>query len=155
MKQSSMENQMKKTTLAAFVALGALTGAQAGDEGALKKELSALEGKWTMVKLVSREKEVQGFKGAALEFLKDGKTFVSTKGNLVSKGIFEVNPATKQKTITLFPPEEKGNVFFGIYKIEKNVMTICGTEHARDGRPTEFALKDGKQLVIVTLERAK
>jgi uncharacterized protein (TIGR03067 family) len=143
---------MKKTTLALFVVLAVLTIARAGDEAALKKALAALEGKWSTVKVVSREKEVE-LKGGALEFLKDGRTFESTKDEVVTKGVFEVNPATNPKTITLFPPEKNGNVFFGIYKIEKDEMTICGTESARDGRPTEFALKEGKSFVIVTLKR--
>jgi uncharacterized protein (TIGR03067 family) len=145
---------MKAFGLSLVAGLVLLVGAQAGDDAALKKELTALQGKWTFVKLESGGKEPEDFKGSTMEFLNDGKTVQFAKGDLVKKGTFEVNPATKPKTITIFPNDE-GNVMFGIYKIEKDVMTICATERVSDRRPTEFALKEGKKFVIVTAERTK
>ena len=130
-----------------------LVDARAGDESALKKDLSELQGKWKVTKIQANEK-VPDDLNITIEFLKDGKSVEIKNGAIVKKGIVEINPATRPRTITIFP-EERDRVMLGIFKIEKNTLTICISESIRDGRPEDFILKEGKSFGILTAERAK
>jgi uncharacterized protein (TIGR03067 family) len=144
---------MNTLRLAAFAGLLFVVGAHAGDETALKKELAAVRGKWNVIKGEANKKVPEDFK-MTIEFLNDGETVEFKTGDVVKKGTVELNPATRPKTITIFP-EERDRILLGIYKIEKNLLTICIGEYIRDGRPMEFALKEGKGFGILTAERAK
>ena len=43
----------------------------------------------------------------------------------------------------------------GIYQLDTNKLKLCLAPESGDGRPGEFALKDGKNFVLILLERAK
>jgi uncharacterized protein (TIGR03067 family) len=140
------------TTFAAtlFVALAA----QAGDDAALKKENAALQGVWKISKFESPKGEDADHIGATLEFDKDGKNILFTHNGNAKKGTFKINPAGKPKEIDIAPTDEN-KTMEGIYTIEKSMLKICMTMNPGDGRPSEFATKDGKGYVLITLEKQK
>ena len=139
------------TSFAAVLLVG--LAAQGGDDAVLKKEKAALEGAW---KIVSRE--TLNSKGAppgstVWEFGKDGKSLTTTKDGKATKGTFTLNPAGKPKEIDIMLSKDK--TVEGIYQIEKDTLKLCFATNPGDGRPTEFAPKEGKAYVVLTLERAK
>src|ERR1700722_5456121 len=87
----SKEIRMKSVGIAAVAVLVSLVNAHAGDDAALKRETDALQGKWNWVKTESKDKKPEDFKGATMEFLKDGKTTVFAKGEFMKKGVLEIN----------------------------------------------------------------
>ena len=148
---------MKTLGLASFAAclLVALT-AHGGDEAALKKERAALQGLWKVVEFEGPNGKKDDVVGATLEFDKDGKNITLMRNNESKKGTFKLNPAAKPKEIDITPSDGKEKTMEGIYVIEKNTLKICLCEESSsDGRPNEFAVKEGKKYVLITLERAK
>lgn len=145
---------MKALGLASFAAgLFVVLTAQAGDD-AQKKEKAALQGTWKILSFENNQGKDTNFEGATIEFDKDGKNLTFSKDGQAKKGTFTLNPTGKPKEIDIKPGDEN-KTFEGIYRIEKDKLTLCLAPESGDGRPSEFALKDGKNYVLVTLEKAK
>ena len=147
---------MKPLGLALASFVGCLVVAltvQAGDD-AQKKEKAALQGVWKIVEFEGPDGKKDDAVGATLEFDKDGKNMTFTKGSETKKGTFTLNPAGKPKEIDITPDNEN-KAFEGIYEIKGKTLKICLCPGGNDGRPTEFAVKDGKKFVLLTLEKAK
>lgn len=146
---------MKTLGLAAFAAsLLVVVAAQGGDDAALKKERAALQGVWKITKFEKAQGEDANLIDATLEFDKDGKNITFTRNDDTKKGTFKLNPAGKPKEIDISPVGE-GKTMEGIYQIEKSTLKICMADRAGDGRPSEFAVKEGKSYVLITLEKQK
>jgi uncharacterized protein (TIGR03067 family) len=149
------ENSMKALGLASFAAtLFIAVAAQAGDDEAQKKERAALHGVWKIISLENNKGKDPNIEGATLEFDKDGKNLTFSKDGQTKKGTFTVNPTGKPKEIDIKPNDEN-KTFEGIYRIEKDKMTLCLAPDSGDGRPNEFALKEGKNYLIIIMERSK
>ncbi len=145
---------MKALGLASFAARLLVTfTVQAGDDAALKKEKAALQGVWKIVSFETPDGKNDDLVDATFEFDKDGKSITFTKGNETKKGTFKLNPAGKPKEIDISPSDEN-KTFEAIYQIDKKTLKLC-LSTGNDGRPNEFAVKDGKKYVLVTMERAK
>jgi uncharacterized protein (TIGR03067 family) len=147
---------MKALGLTAFAAtLFVALAAQGGDDETLKKENAALQGVWKITKFENPKGEEDGnLAGATLDFDKDGKNLTFTHNGETKKGAFRLNPAGKPKEIDISPANED-KTHEGIYQVEKSTLKICLTMNPGDGRPSEFATKDGKGFVLITLEKQK
>jgi len=147
---------MKTLGLASFaVGLLVVLTAQGGDD-ALKKEQAALQGVWKVISLETPNGKQDDVAGATLEFDKEVKNLTFTKGGETKKGTVKLNPAGKPKEIDIVPNEDANKKMEGIYVLEKDTLKICVCpEGSGDGRPSEFAVKEGKKYVLLTLERAK
>lgn len=125
---------------------------------AAKKELKALEGKWTGTKFVidgndvpapeGDEKSIE-FKGR--KFLVAGKEFFD---------IVSVDPSADPKLIDFKGLQDmgdisKGTVYEAIYKIEKDTLTIALYFGAGQKRPAKFESDKDSKVVLVTFERVK
>ena len=121
------------------------------DEAAIKKEKELLKGTWKFESVKSPKGDKDDFGDAKLEFFTDGKVQF-TKGTEQKKATYKINPAGKPKEIDL-KPEGKEEAMQGIYRIEKDTLTICICEGQNVARPTEFEAKD--KNVLVTLKRVK
>ena len=143
-----------KTLGSLAVVVLAVYSAHGGDEAALKKVRAALEGKWKVVSMETFKGKDEGAVGSTFEFDKEGRyVWVTGKGNqLLKKARFKLNPGRKEIDID---PDNETRTYEGIYAIEKDKLTICLALNASDGRPTEFAIKDGKNHAVIKLERAK
>jgi len=143
-----------KKLLAVTIGFVLLTGAMAvGQDGdaAIKKDTELLKGKWKFESVKSAQGEKEDFAEATLEFFTDGKVQF-TKGTEQKKATYKINPAGKPKEIDL-KPVDKDDAMQGIYRIEKETLTICICEGQNVARPTEFEAKD--KNVLVTLKRVK
>jgi len=133
-----------------FLLLNGVTAVGQDDE-AVKKDKELLKGTWKFESVKSAQGEKEDFGDAKLEFFTDGK-IQFTKGGDQKKATYKINPAGKPKEIDL-KPEDKDEAMQGIYRIEKDTLTICITEGQNAARPTEFEAKD--KNVLVTLKRVK
>ena len=148
---------MKALGLTAFAAtLFIAFAAQGGDDAALKKENAALQGVWKVVGLDTPDgKKGDDLAGATLEFDKDGKKLTFTFKDKTKKMTFKLNPAAKPKEIDI-TGDDDNKTLEAIYVIEKNTLKICLCDDgSNDGRPSEFAVKEGKKFALITLEKAK
>lgn len=132
-------------------------GAAAQEKNEIKTELKKFEGTWKIksfdltgkkesVPAEEREKIRLTFAGEKLSFKgtpqRDRETTI------------ELDPSKKPPHITIRPPkdEAKGETILGIYRFDKDTLTICGSPKER---PTEFALTEGTQNGLLVLERVK
>jgi len=145
---------MQTLSITSFAAGLLIVFAAQGDEAALKKERAALQGTWKIVNLETAKGKDNNAEGATIEFDKDGKNLVFTHNNEAKKGTFKLNPAGKPKEIDIKPADED-KTFEGIYELSKDKLKICLSMGNNEGRPGEFATKEGKSFVLVELERAK
>jgi RNA polymerase sigma factor (sigma-70 family) len=133
-------------------ALADRPAAAAKDEA--PKDEEKIVGTWAYMSLV------KGGQKAPEEEVKEGKLIFAADGKLTAKlpqgekgGTYKLGPAKKPKAITI--TTENGGTFLGIYKLERDTLTVClGDENAND-RPTEFASKEGTKVVLLVLKRAK
>lgn len=146
---------MKTLGLASFTGcLIVAVTVQAGGEADLKKEHTALQGVWKIIGFETPDGKKDDLNDATMEFDRDGKTLTFTKGNDTKKGTFKLNPAGKPKEIDI-KPNDDNKTFEGIYEIKGKTLKLCLCPDGNDGRPSEFAIKDGKKHVLITMERAK
>jgi uncharacterized protein (TIGR03067 family) len=147
---------MKTLGLASFAVVLAVTLVSQGGDDAVKKEKAALQGVWKIVRVETPKGNETDLEGATFEFDKDGKNVVFMHNNQTKKGTYKLNPAGKPKEIDITASDDNIKTLEGIYKIDKNQLKIClCPDGSGDGRPSEFAVKDGKKFVLITLEKTK
>ena len=127
------------------------------DSDAVKKDMAALDGGWTMV---SGERD-----GGALDqervksakrVSKDGETSVSFGDQLLMKAKFTVDPSKDPKTIDYDMTEgtNKGKKQLGIYELDGDTFKACFGAPEAD-RPTDFTSKPGEQRTLTVWKRQK
>ncbi|MBN9122693.1 MAG: TIGR03067 domain-containing protein [Planctomycetes bacterium] len=149
--------------IAALVAL-ALAAPAAPEEkekelsAAAKKELKALEGKWTATKITIDGTDVPApdnddkfieFKGR--KFLLGGNEFFDVTG---------LDPSADPKLIDFkglrdMGDIQKGTVYEAIYKLEKDTLTLALYFGSGQKRPDKFESGKDSKIALVTLEREK
>ena len=142
---------MKKLMALSSLVFLTVSVAVAQDDAAVKKDKELLKGIWKIESMEGAQGKKDDFEGATLEFKTDGN-LEFTKGGETKKATYSINPAGKPKELDL-KPEDKDEAILGIYRIEKEVLTICIVEGQGNARPTEFAAKD--RNVVVKLKRVK
>ena len=125
-----------------FLAIGLAIGQ---DDAAVKKDKELLKGVWKIESFEKQDGKDENFTGATIEFKTDGNAEF-TKDNDAKKATYSINPAGKPKELDL-KPEGKDEAMLGIYRVEKDMLTICIVEGQGNARPTEFAAKDRNVLV--------
>jgi uncharacterized protein (TIGR03067 family) len=125
-----------------------------------KKDQEALQGTWRPVSSEQGGKDdTEQSKDYALVFDKD--TFTVKKGDEVMlKGTFKLDPSKKPKTIDMTITEgrrddDKGKELHGIYELSKDGLRWCTSGPGVEGRPKEFATKEGTRDLLVTLKKDK
>jgi uncharacterized protein (TIGR03067 family) len=140
------------------VAAVALSGPLGRAEDA-KDDLKVLAGKW---KLVAGERGGEAIPegdvpAGTVTFDKDGRVTASV-ADYESEGTIKLDPTKKPKTmdITHTKGPDKDKQQFGIYKLEKDKLTICVAHPGKpvEDRPTGFTTKDSDHVLFV-FERVK
>jgi uncharacterized protein (TIGR03067 family) len=136
-----------KALMAVFAGLALLVSARAQDEAAVKKDKALFKGTWKFESFETPEGKQEDF-DATLSF--DGNKIEFKKGDESKKGTFTLNPAGKPKEIDLKADDKE---MPGIYKVDKETLTLCICVEAGQARPSEFAAKNG--CVLARLKRLK
>lgn len=89
----------------------------------------------------------------AIEFTDDGKVFVGVGGpgedRPIKSGTYTSRPAELELVLSPALPEPLP----GIYKLDKDRLTVCVQNSPGKKRPTEFAAAEGSGCVLLTLKR--
>jgi uncharacterized protein (TIGR03067 family) len=128
--------------------VGASVGVSAQDDAVVKKDKELLKGTWKIESLETPQGKQDDIAGATMTFDDDKVEF--KKGDETKKATITLNPAGKPKEIT-FKTDDK--TMEGIYRVEKETLSICLAVQPGAARPNEFAAKD--QYVLVTLKKEK
>jgi uncharacterized protein (TIGR03067 family) len=139
-----------------MIAVVVLVGA-AGVQDDTKKEMSQLEGAWSMVSgeangLSMPKETVKGGKRVA----KDGETTITIGGQVYFSAKFSIDPTKKPKTIDyiMTAGPTKGKTHLGVYELEGDTVRFCFAAPDKD-RPTEFTAKEGSQRTLSVWKRDK
>jgi uncharacterized protein (TIGR03067 family) len=126
-------------------------------QDAAKKEMSQLEGEWSMV---SGEADGVSLPEATVKtgkrVAKEGETTISFGGQVYFKAKFRIDPTKKPKAIvyTMTEGPTKGKTHLGIYELDGDTVKFCFAAPGKD-RPTEFTSKKGSQQTLSVWKRLK
>ncbi len=137
-----------KVLVAMTAGLVFLVGAQ--DDAAIKKDKGVLKGLWKFESLEAQDGKKDDLNDATLKFEQDNIQF--TKGDERKKVSYTINPAGQPKEIDV-KPEDRDQPMPGIYRVEKDTLTLCIAFAPGAARPNEFAAKESN--VLITLKRVK
>jgi uncharacterized protein (TIGR03067 family) len=139
------------TAVAGFIA--GPSPAQKPKEGGAEADREKLQGTWTVTKYYGGQserplpKKPAVFKGEKLEFptLADGMTF-------------KLDPSKSPKQIDIVPTSgaDKGEVYPGLYELEKDTLKLAVVARAGADRPTAFESKkraDPALYFVLTREK--
>ena len=117
---------------------------------------TAMQGKWKLQWLEidgSRRDPTDEEKEKRLVVEGDKMAFGDTKFSFVCNS--KTDP--KLFDVKLMESPEKERLFEGLYKLEKDALTLCVFLDDEGGRrrPTEFGTKEGSNLVLVAFARAE
>ena len=142
---------MHRVILALFFTATALTAQPSAD--AVKKELNAFQGTWTLVSGQNSDGKVfaaEEFKDVSL--VVDGdKFFLKEKGKVSIEGTFTVDPTKKLKTIDVNYKNPNGRLL-GIYQIDGDTRKSC---FAEDGKTRPDGFRKEKGFMLFEWKRAK
>jgi uncharacterized protein (TIGR03067 family) len=129
----------------------------AGAEDAAKKEMTLLEGEWSMVSgeangMAMPEATAKTGKRVA----KDGETTITVSGQVYFKAKFSIDPSKKPKAIDYEMTEgpTKGKTHLGIYELDGDTVKFCFAAPGKD-RPTDFTANEGSQRTLSVWKREK
>jgi uncharacterized protein (TIGR03067 family) len=140
------------TVLALLVLIGFVHS-----QDAAKKEMSQLEGQWSMVSgeangLSMPKETVQTGKRTA----KDGETTIMIGGQTYFKAKYTIDATKTPRAIDYMMTEgpTKGKTHLGIYELDGDSVKFCFAAPGKD-RPTEFTAKEGSQRTLSVWKRDK
>jgi len=127
------------------------TGARAGDQADVEKELKMFQGTWTFESVEAGGKEVPAaeFKGITVTF--EGDKYTVKKGDeVIQAATLKLDPSKSPKTldVTVAEGPNKGAVMLGIYEISSDTLKVCFDPEGKQ-RPTEFKGASGSQTLVV------
>jgi uncharacterized protein (TIGR03067 family) len=132
-----------------------LPSAAGQKDGADAKELEKFQGKWATAAVTVDGKKEDEDKDRFL-VIKDAKATFLYKDSERGSGSIKVDPGKSPGHIdfTYEDGPAKGTTLKGIYKFEKETLTVCYGGIGKD-RPTEFASKAGSESILVVQKKAK
>src|SRR4051812_35278337 len=133
----------------------ALTVAAPAKEEPKKAETTKIVGEWACIKFVGdglERTELDELKQIGFEFASDGK-FRGWFGNEKFAGTYTTDPGKEPTEIDL-NVDGKDAKKLGLFKIEKETLTLCFAEGKR-GRPTKLASPAGTRIMLMTFTRVE
>jgi uncharacterized protein (TIGR03067 family) len=123
----------------------ALTPVRAEENEAVKKDLAALQGEWTMVSGSADGQAMPDDVRKQMKRVCKGDETTTTMGDRVFlKAKITLDPSKKPKTIDYQMTDgfTKGKTQLGIYELEGDTFKSCFAKPG-DDRPTDFTSKSG------------
>jgi len=111
---------------------------------AIKKDMAALDGEWTMVSGVADGKPMESkLVRTAKRTCENGETTIRMEGHLYMMAKFTIDPGKKPKAIDykVTSGSNKGKTQYGIYELEGDTVKFCFALPGKD-RPTDFSCKE-------------
>src|SRR5262249_12415499 len=129
----------------------ALTGrslsTRAGDKGGK----SPLEGKWTVTSMTQGGKTSEEMAGLLVFEIKGDRLTLSVFGKSQDASL-KLHPSKTPKEFEM-SRGGKPDLARGIYKLEKDTLTLCFAEGRDEARPTKFEAPAGKRIILLVLQR--
>ena len=128
-----------------------------GAQDAAKKEMSQLEGEWSMVSGQANGQEMpQELVKTGKRLAKNGETTISVGGQVYFKAKFSIDPTKKPKAIdyTMTEGPTKGKTHLGIYELDGDTIRFCFAAPGGD-RPSDFTAKEGSRRTLSVWKRDK
>ncbi len=136
----------------AAVVLLALVATPVRSEDDPKKAAESLQGEWKVVSFNKGGEDTPKEELEKAKFVFVGEKLTITFNNRDETATFTVDPKAKPLAIDITPAGKKEKVVKGIYKLEKDTLSICFGPDGAD-RPTEF--KGTKKSSLIVVERVK
>ena len=133
------------------------TGARAGDQADVEKELRKFQGTWTFESSEAGGKELPAGELKGLVLIFEGDKHTVKKGDeVIQVGRQKLDPSKSPKAIDVTVTEglNKGAVMLGIYEIDGDTLKVCFDEEGKK-RPTEFKSVPGSETFVNVHKRAK
>ena len=134
-----------------LVGLALTIGAPALKPAPKAPEPPSLVGEWAVESWVA-DGQPEPCAGRTLTFVKDGAFVAQDNGEHMGAGTYTCDPKADPATVDM---DEDGvtTPCKGIWKLERDTLTLCVSGDAKAGRPTAFAAPAGSERVLVTLKR--
>lgn len=126
-------------------------------QDAVKKEMTLLEGEWSMVSGSANGQPMpKEMVKTGKRVAKDGETTISMNGQLYFKAKFKIDPTKKPKTIdyTMTEGPTKGKTHLGLYEIDGDTVKFCFAAPGKE-RPTKLESKEGSEQTLSVWKREK
>ncbi|WP_020468029.1 TIGR03067 domain-containing protein [Zavarzinella formosa] len=140
------------------VGLILVVGAPDAKEAAPKKTVPpVLLGQWECEKATAFGQVMPIRSPMKYEFTADGKAKIIVDGKTRLTGTYKVDEtkAPMEIDLTLGSADTPEFTLPGIYKVEKDVLTLCQFDAPGGKRPTEFASAAKSKNVLMTLKRVE
>ena len=142
-----------------FAGVGLLSAADDAKDEAIRKDLKSMAGTWTVTSRETGGEKAppEALKGVVIKVAEDGTATVSKDGKAIRKVKWvNLDPSQKAKAtdVEVVEGDDKGKTLLAIYKVERDVVTVCIAEPGKD-RPTEFSAGEASGRTMVTYARMK
>jgi len=150
---------MKTVRRVILIGLAAVTAAPvwAAENEAVKKDLSQLQGEWSMVSGSADGQPVPDVMVKQMKRVCKGDETTTTRaGQLFFKAKITIDPSKKPKTIDYQMTDgfTKGQKQLGIYEVEGDTFRSCFGKPGAE-RPTDFTSKPGDGRTLSVWKRNK
>jgi uncharacterized protein (TIGR03067 family) len=147
---------LKNALLIGF-AIVAVTSVLAAENQAIKKDLAALQGEWSMVSGSADGQQMPDEMRKQMKRVCKGDETTTTMGERVFlKAKIILDPSKKPKSINyqMTDGATKGKTQLGIYEVDGDTFRACFSAPG-DPRPTDFTTKPGDRRTSSTWKRQK
>lgn len=147
---------LKNALLIGF-AIVAVTSVLAAENQAIKKDLAALQGEWSMVSGSADGQQMPDEMRVQMKRVCKGDETTTTMGERVFlKAKITIDPSKKPKSIDyqMTDGATKGKTQLGIYEVDGDTFKACFSAPG-DPRPTDFTTKPGDRRTSSTWKRQK
>ena len=149
---------MKRVRIALLLTLTAMAFTVRGEDSpAIKKELTLLQGEWSMVSgTANGESMPEEFRKQMKRVCKGDEITATMAGQIFLRAKITIDPTKTPKTIDYAMTDglTKGKTQLGIYEIDGDTLKSCFSAPGAE-RPTDFSSKAGDERTFSIWKRDK